>query len=287
MPPTESLTERLARALAAGPSIATQAAAAALAGLRGCDAPGAAAVVARDDELCRLLAAGFGQEAALAARLAELAGAARCLGCGACCRVSSPTLYQEDLALLGPQGPGREHFYTLRAGEEVHSARLGRRQVLEQELIKLCEAPGGACVFLGPGGCAIYDQRPLQCRWLECWSGRHAGQLSGRPRLTRTQAFAGDHTARALAAEFERKLPAARLAGLLAAAAGGDDQAAEEALAVLEQDHGLRAAIGGRYGYGAAELKLLLGRPATAIARAYGLAVELDPDDRPRLRRMT
>lgn len=285
MPPTQSLTERLARAMAQGPSAAAQAVAAALTELRGCDAAGAAAVLAGDAALCGLLAAGPGSQAALAGRLAELAGTARCLGCGTCCRVSSPTLYQEDLALLGPEGPGRQHFYTLRTGEEVHSARLGRRQVLGQELIKLREAPDGACLFLGAAGCAIYAQRPLQCRWLECWSGRHAGQLEGRPRLGREQVLAGDDTALALTAEFERKLPAARLAGLLGRAAQGDDQAAAQALAVLEQDHGLRAAISDRYGYGPAELALLLGRPAVEIARAYGLILELDADNRPRLRR--
>ncbi|MBU2517331.1 MAG: YkgJ family cysteine cluster protein, partial [Proteobacteria bacterium] len=129
----------------------------------------------------------------------------------------------------------------------------------------------GACAWLGDGGCGIYEHRPLQCRWLECWSGRHAGQLDGRPRLGRELLLADDPIALALAREYDAKLPAAELHQAMAEAAQGLKEAAAQALAFLELDHGLRTAISGRYGYSSEKLYLVLGRPALEVAANYGL----------------
>lgn len=280
----EELGAALAQAGAAG--LAT-ACGQALRRSRGLDAPGAAALVA--DELGAALAACLGPrpEAALrdlAGRLEELAGRPACLGCGTCCRLSSPTLYAEDLPLIGGQGLPRGALYSLRAGERVYSARLGRSLALEQDLVKLREAPQGGCRFLEGNRCGVYHHRPLQCRHLECWSGRHAGQLEGRPRLGRRDLFAGDPTALALLREYELRLPGAELAQALAAAAQGGGQA--PALAFLELDHALRAGIGARHGYDPPELDLLLGRPARAVAWAHGLELALDALGRPCLTRL-
>ncbi|MCF8099829.1 MAG: YkgJ family cysteine cluster protein, partial [Desulfarculaceae bacterium] len=168
---------------------------------------------------------------------------------------------------------GWESLVTLRAGEKAHSARLGGLQTLEHELIKLRER-GGACAWLGDEGCGIYEHRPLQCRWLECWSGRHAGQLGERPRLNREALLAEDQTALALAREYEVKLPAAHLHQALADAAQGKDTA--PALALLELDHMLRGAISERYGYSPQALDLVLGRPAREVAANYGLELSLE-----------
>ncbi|MFH1034845.1 MAG: YkgJ family cysteine cluster protein [Pseudomonadota bacterium] len=275
----DNLRAALARAGAAG---LAQAAGQALNQLRGLDAPGAAAVVA--DELGRELAACLAAEpqaalAELARRLEELAGRQACLGCGTCCRVSSPTLYATDLDLIGDGGLPRSALYSLRAGERVHSARLGRSLALDRDLIKLRETPGGGCLLLEGSRCGIYHHRPLQCRHLECWSGRHAGGLQDRPRLERRVLFAGDDIALALLAEYELRLPGAELAQTLEAAASGGDPA--PALALLELDHGLRAGISARHGYPSPELDLLLGRPARVVALAHGLRLTLDNRGRP------
>ena len=257
--------------------------------LRGLDPPGAAVVILGEAELGRLMAACLGGEdqpaalADLARGLETLAGAARCLGCATCCRVSSPTLYAEDLALVGPQRLPRRGLYALRAGERVFSARLGQSQALARELIKLREGPQGGCAFLAGGRCGVYQHRPLQCRQLECWSGRHAGQLAARPRLARADLFADDQTALALMAEYELRLPGAELAQALEMAAQGGDQA--PALALLALDHRLRLGIEARHGYDQDRQGLLLGRPARVVALSHGLELALDDRSRPCLTR--
>lgn len=282
------LLDRLSRALAReGAPGLESACRLALAEMRGLDQIGAAAVLAGEAGPGRLLSACLGSEnpapalAELAQWLRDLAGAAHCLGCATCCRVSSPTLYAEDLGLVGPVGLPREGLYTLRAGERVLNARLGRSQVLDRELIKLREAPRGGCVFLEGCRCAIHPHRPLQCRQLECWSGRHAGQLAALARLTRAEIFADDPTALALMAEYEIRLPGAELAQALDRAAQGGDQA--PALALMELDHRLRQGIAARYGYDQAQQDLLLGRPARVVALGHGLELTLDARERPRL----
>jgi len=269
---SDSLIQRLHEATSHGPGALAQACAALLAEARGVDTAAAARAVSRDRELSGLIAETASAER-LAACLQDLAQAARCIGCATCCRASSPTLYAEDLPRLKDAGLGWENLVTLRAGDKAHSARLGGLQTLEHELIKLRERDG-ACAWLGEGGCGIYEHRPLQCRWLECWSGRHAGQLGERPRLSREELLAEDPTALALAREYEVKLPAADLHQALADAAQGKDTA--PALALLDLDHGLRAAINERYGYSSEALYLVLGRPAREVAGNYGLELSLE-----------
>ena len=269
---SDSLIQRLHEATSHGPGAMAQACAALLAEARGVDTAAAARAVSRDRELSGLIAETASAER-LAACLQDLAQAARCIGCATCCRASSPTLYAEDLPRLKDAGLGWENLVTLRAGDKAHSARLGGLQTLEHELIKLRERDG-ACAWLGEGGCGIYEHRPLQCRWLECWSGRHAGQLGERPRLSREELLAEDPTALALAREYEVKLPAADLHQALADAAQGKDTA--PALALLDLDHGLRAAINERYGYNSEALYLVLGRPAREVAGNYGLELSLE-----------
>ncbi|MBI5524297.1 MAG: YkgJ family cysteine cluster protein [Desulfarculus sp.] len=256
----------------------------ALGDLRGVDAAGAAALLAAQAELGQWLAAALGPGgdnslAGLAAALEDLARRPACLGCATCCRVSSPTLYAEDLALVGEGGLPRQALYALRPGERVYSARLGRHFALDGDLIKLREAAGGGCLFLEGSRCGLYAHRPLQCRHLECWAGRHAGQLEGRPRLSRRDLFAQDPTALALLGEYDLRLPGEELAQVFQEAAQGGDPA--PALALLELDHRLRAGIAARYGYPPQEQDLLLGRPAWVVARAHGLTLALDGQGRP------
>lgn len=278
------LAALLARSLAGGPAAALEAAARALAARRSMDPAGAAAALGADREFGGLLSRRPTDPDALARRLLEMAGVAACLRCGTCCRVSSPTLYAEDAALLGLAGPGRRHFYTLRTGELARNHRTGRVEPLAGELIKVREAPGAGCVLLAAAGCAVHGRHPLQCRHLECWSGRHAGRLAERPRLTRAMVYAGWDTVTALIEEYEARLPAAVLAEALAGARAGRRDALDLVLETASLDARLRAGAVERYGLPAEELPLIWGRPAAELARAHGLALGPDQGGNPRIR---
>jgi Fe-S-cluster containining protein len=294
MQPKE-MKQRL-RAALAQPGQAMHEAVELLAISRPMDPSGAALVLEREPGLGGLLARGPGAAGELAELITGLALARRCLGCGTCCLTSSPTLYAEDLDRVTSGGLDRQALYALRPGERVSSAREGETKLLDRELIKLRErqtspdasgghAPGRGCLFLEAGRCGIYEIRPLQCRVLECWSGRHAGELAGRPRLTRAMLFGNDGTALALMAEYDHKLPASELTQTLQAAARGDAGAKTQALAMLEMDHNLRQGVSRRYGYSAGDLDLMWGRPAVLIARAHGLEPVLNHNGQVALRK--
>jgi Fe-S-cluster containining protein len=245
---------------------------------------GAGLVLKEEADLGTLLAGGPEAAPELAALLIEIIQADRCLGCGTCCITSSPTLYAEDLERIGPESLPRQALYTLRPGERVSSAREGGARLLDRELIKLREgrpegsATGAGCVFLEKGRCGMYEHRPMQCRVLECWSGRHAGQLAGHPRLTRAMLFADDETALALIEEYDLKLPAGELTRALESAARRDADASDQALVMLEMDHNLRQGVSQRYGYSAQDLDLMWGRPALLVARSHGLEPAFDAE---------
>ncbi len=95
-----------------------------------------------------------------------------CVRCGECCRRGSPVLFDQDRPALASGAIRRADLMTLRQGEPAFSNRLGRMILLEQEQVKIREQEDGrACIFLAPAGdaCQIYDDRPFQCRVMECW----------------------------------------------------------------------------------------------------------------------
>ena len=197
-----------------------------------------------------------------------------CRKCAKCCRTSSPTLYAEDEEGIRGGQLDRLRLYTLRAGEMVHSSRLDRDMALEQDLVKVMEGREGGCAFLDGDLCSVHPHHPLQCRHFECWSSRNAGDLEGRARLDRRDLFKDDGTALQLIAEYDVKVPAARLATLLA-------ERSPEAIDLIDLDYRLRGGMEEKLGYDQTVLGLMLGRPAIVVARAHGLDVSVDEDGKP------
>lgn len=271
---------------AEGPAAARRRLAELLIVIRSADPPGAFSAIAEDDELVTALCDWPGADPeksweALVERVFKLGQAKRCLRCGTCCRVSSPTLYIDDLEAIEGGRIQRKSLFTLRRGELVHSARLKKRFILEQDLIKLKERAQGGCLLLDDHLCRDYSDRPLQCRHLECWSERNDGDLEERPRLSRRDLYKNDEQALALIEEFDIKIPAARLSELLQAAKKDDSEASKKALELVELDHRLRLAIEERYGYSQRKQELLFGRDGVELVKSHGLVIRFDESDQP------
>ncbi len=74
-----------------------------------------------------------------------------CDGCTECCRSGQALLLHPE------QGDDVESYQS-----RVVAGRDGNPVFL------LATTPGGACVYLGPSGCTIYERRPLLCRSFDC-----------------------------------------------------------------------------------------------------------------------
>lgn len=74
-----------------------------------------------------------------------------CNGCTECCR------------------SGQGLFLHPEMGDDVASYRTVRLDHPERGTVHLLETDGnGACIYLRPTGCTIYDRRPALCRSFDC-----------------------------------------------------------------------------------------------------------------------
>jgi Fe-S-cluster containining protein len=65
---------------------------------------------------------------------------------------------------------GQGLFLHPEQGDDVQSYRFQvmADQVSGKPVYLLATTPDGACVYLGPKGCTIYQRRPLLCRTFDC-----------------------------------------------------------------------------------------------------------------------
>ncbi len=115
-------------------------------------------------------------------------GQTRCRRCGTCCRKGGPALHRADRSLVEGGAIPLKRLYTLRKGELAWENVRGGVVPLTEEIIKIKEADGKtACRFFDDAerGCAIYENRPLECRALKCWDTREIEQIYRRDRLSR------------------------------------------------------------------------------------------------------
>ena len=94
-----------------------------------------------------------------------------CHRCGTCCRNGGPTLHREDLKLLRNGIISHADLIVIRCGESAYSPLVDRVEPSACELVKVSgTAASWTCRFLQSADhrCLIYQDRPLECRLLNC-----------------------------------------------------------------------------------------------------------------------
>jgi Fe-S-cluster containining protein len=215
-------------------------------------------------------------------RMVRIAYAGRpyCLRCGECCRQGSPSLHLEDAEFLTQGVISTRQLYTLRKGEPVRHNLEGGLDVLSEELIKIKESPGSQhCIFYSEhaSGCLIYDQRPLQCHYQECWNPAAMEMLWKQEKLTRRHLLEQNHDLlELLEAHDERCSPEILDAAFKQLHETENVAVLDQILDILSQDTAFRTFFTTRLARDEEELGFLLGRPMVEIVRAYGMRVEKD-----------
>lgn len=111
-----------------------------------------------------------------------------CDRCGECCGKGGPALHEEDLALVSGGRLPLADLVTLRQGEAVIDNVGGGKICLPSEIIKIKPKSGmAACLYFDQADnrCGIYENRPLECRTLECWNSAALAGIYDKARLTR------------------------------------------------------------------------------------------------------
>lgn len=205
-----------------------------------------------------------------------------CLRCGECCRLGSPSLHLEDAELLARGLISTRQIYTLRRGEPVRFNIEGQLGLLPGELIKLKEdQETNHCRFYSAEqkGCGIYDHRPLQCRFQECWNPEALERLWQEKKLTRRDILKSNQDLMELLELHDERCDPKRLNDLFTQLQqSGRMELLDEVLDILRQDLALRSLATTKLNRHKEELDFLLGRPLTEIVRCYGVRVEKDQD---------
>ena len=205
-----------------------------------------------------------------------------CTRCGECCLAGGPALHREDLPRLAPNGPiEHAHIVTLRAGEVAWDQPRQRLAPLEQEMLKIKGRGGSwACRFYASesGGCAIYEERPEECRVLFCREPGPLTEMYDKGRLTRADLLPAGHPVLELLAEHDRRCPPARMAEAAELTGADLEHMAPKLAAMVDFDERLRQRLTDEAGIDPAHLDFLLGRPAKALLAALGLRLSGEGD---------
>lgn len=139
-----------------------------------------------------------------------------CICCGQCCIKGGPTLHNEDIALIQNNILGPKTLFTIRKGEPVYHPVEGRLVAAPVELIKIKGITGSwACIFFDNAVCAIYEDRPLECRIFKCWDTRDSIKLFMRDTISRKTIIQMGSLLDQMISTYEDSLPASIFMELL------------------------------------------------------------------------
>ncbi len=204
-----------------------------------------------------------------------------CVGCGVCCRKTSPTLMPEDIDLIRPDAVAKESLVVLRAGEVVRSPFRPGLYKLEQERIKIREKPDSrACILFDEqtNRCSIYTDRPTQCRAQACWDPEPAEECEHQLHLTRKDLFGQIESLMAIVEEHDRRCSFDLLESAICELTGNQGQSVEKVIDLLAFDEHVRTFTTERFELLASCLELLFGRSLSQLVRLLGFRVESSED---------
>ncbi len=210
-----------------------------------------------------------------------------CLRCGQCCSKGGPALHLEDKQCFDNNALDIDCLLTLRAGEMVHDQPSGKLITLASEIIKIKNKQDStACLFYLPEqkSCAIYLQRPVECRVLECSNPEPLKAMYNTQRLTRRDLLPDGHPLLELMAAHDEFCSPIRLKALAQQVFEGSTQNIDkididkididEIGEMLQYDQEMRTLLPQRSGLPESTVLFFLGRPLAELLGAFGLRVE-------------
>jgi Fe-S-cluster containining protein len=192
-----------------------------------------------------------------------------------------PTLHKEDGVLFSQGVLNKTDVYTLRKGEVVRNID-DTLMVIEQEMIKIKgEGDSWSCMFYDEeeNACKIYQDRPAECRALQCWDLKSLREAMTRPGLQRADLMDPDDGLRRIIEAHEEKCAYATLDESVKGLQGTDSEgAAEKILDLLQYDAYLRPFLAEKLKMDPNVMDFLFGRPLKTTIRMHGLCVKEEGD---------
>ncbi len=187
-----------------------------------------------------------------------------CKRCGTCCKKGGPTLHTKDASLVRHQRLSVASLVTFRRGELAYHPTELRLIELHTDMIKIKgKNHSFECLFYeeAEGMCSIYEDRPLECRTLECWNPGPLMDMFLKDLLVRKDIFS--KSLYEVIDEYDTKFQPSRLLELLKQG----DKLGVARLEELDQEYRESLITSGIALEG--EMDALLGRPLTLLRRAF------------------
>lgn len=204
-----------------------------------------------------------------------------CVQCGTCCRKGSPSLQLEDLELLQAGRIPWNQLVTLRRGEPVQSPFDRKPFFLLDERIKMRErADTQECVFFNADTClcAIYADRPVQCRAQACWDPAPAQDLAKQPYLTRRDIFKSVDLLLEIILEHDKRCSFRKLNDAFDRLIETKGETVGEVLEILSYEEHFRNFIGEKLKVPSDQVELVFGRSLTDLVPLFGFRVIEESD---------
>jgi Fe-S-cluster containining protein len=202
----------------------------------------------------------------------------QCDRCGTCCSKGGPALHDEDTDLVDSGQIPLTSLYTIRQGELARDNVSGGLIRLESEIIKIKSIPGSnACMYYDKANqsCRIYENRPVECRALECWDTGKLIRMYAEHRLDRKRLLTSISWVLELIQTHEGICSFAEICRLISLRGKGDPGGAEGLETIVNDDAKFRYMLIEKGKIPPDMLDFLLGRPlADTLNQQYGIRIE-------------
>jgi Fe-S-cluster containining protein len=200
-----------------------------------------------------------------------------CARCGTCCLKGGPALHDEDVVIVESGQIPLTSLYTIRQGELARDNVSGGLIRVDSEIIKIKSMPGShVCIYYEKSlqSCRIYDNRPLECRALECWDTSKIENMYSQHRLARSKLLNAIPWVLELIETHERRCSFMEIHRLVAMREKGDSNGAEGLQTMVNDDAHFRYMMIEKGKIAPGILDFLIGRPLADILRLdFGIKV--------------
>lgn len=189
-----------------------------------------------------------------------------CRRCGTCCKKGGPALHEEDKVLIDNGTISLHNLVTVRRGEPAFHPRRHEAEPVGHEFVKVGGKKGSwECIFYDAAhsACVIHQNRPLECRLLECWDTAAIEKITGKNCLERFDILPDNSPIKDIIVLHEEVCSAWRACTLLnELPAGMPQQEIQEQLSgMMRQDLEIRDSAVARFRLSLQEELFYFGRP--------------------------
>ena len=200
-----------------------------------------------------------------------------CIRCGTCCKKGGPCFHIEDRMLIEKGKIPATFLYTIRKGELARDNVRGCLKPVDSDVVKIkSKIDSWACILFDAvkKTCTLYDDRPLECRVLNCRDTRGLERIYADDRLTRADLVSKVKGLWDLINDHQARCDYKNIQPLIHNLAGSRRQnARRKLLEIIRYDAEIRKLVVARGGLDPEMLDFLFGRPLTNTLKNCGIRI--------------